>query len=361
MAAVYYTPTGHLVKVKEESNKNFTFNKKMEVKNMAKGIDVSKWQGTINWQKVKNAGVDFVIIREGYGKKSPVQIDKKFKENIEGAKNVGINTGVYHYSYADSVSDAKLEAEFCLENIQGYALEYPVVFDCEDKEMLKLTNRQRTDICKAFCEEIERNGYYAMIYCNLNWLENYLYKDELLPKWDLWLAQWDVNVPSYPSGIWQYSESGKIEGINGNVDLNISYKNYPEIIKSKGMNGFKLGTNGITETQNSSSKQEPFTSYIVNVGESLWSIAEKMLGSGSLYKEIKQFNNLSSDMIYPGQNLKIPKTNTQINYNTHTVKKGETLWGIAEKYYGDGSRYKEIQKINGLDNDKIYPGQVLKI
>ena len=243
----------------------------------------------------------------------------------------------------------------------------------DDKIMLKLSTRQRTDICKAFCEEMEKNGYYTMIYCNLNWLKNYLYKDELLPRWDLWLAQWNVATkssarmgtpceqserggrPSHPCGIWQYSETGKIDGINGNVDMNISYKNYPEIMKSKGLNGFKADTDGITENQNSSSN------YIVNTGESLWSIAEKMLGSGSLYNEIKQLNNLSNDVIYPGQNLKIPKVNTQISYNTHTVKSGETLWEIAEKYYGEGIRYKEIKKINGLDEDKIYPGQVLKI
>ena len=238
-----------------------------------------------------------------------------------------------------------------------------MVFDCEDKEMLKLNIRQRTDICKAFCEKIERNGYYAMIYTNKNWLENYLYKDKLLPRWDLWLAQWNVATKSsarmgtpceqserggrtsYPCGIWQYSETGKIDGIKGNVDMNISYKNYPEIMKIKGLNGFKSGTGGITENQNSSSNQELFTPYTVNTGESLWSIAEKMLGSGSLYNEIKQINNLSNDVIYPGQNLKIPKVNTQISYNTHTVKKGETLWEIAEKYYGEGSRYKEIKKI----------------
>lgn len=99
-----------------------------------KGIDVSKWNGTINWQKVKNAVIDFAIIREGYGKKSPTQIDKKFKENMDGAKSVGINTGVYHYSYADSIDDAINEAQFCLENIQGYALEYPVIFDVEVRQ-----------------------------------------------------------------------------------------------------------------------------------------------------------------------------------------------------------------------------------
>lgn len=262
-----------------------------------KGIDVSKWNENIDWQRVKNARIDFAIIREGYGKKSPTQIDKKFRENINGAKSVGINTGIYHYSYADSVTDAKLEAEFCLENIQGYSLEYPVVFDVEDKEMLKLTTRQRTDICRAFCEEIEKAGYYAMIYANKNWLDSYLYADELLKDFDLWLAQWDIDKPSYSCGIWQYSSTGKVDGINGNVDLNISYKNYPEIIKNKGLNGFRTSTN---ETKN-------YFEYTIQKGDTLWDLAKKYLGNGARYKEIKELNNLSSDTIYAGKILKMPQ------------------------------------------------------
>jgi len=261
-----------------------------------KGIDVSKWNGTINWQKVKNVGIDFAMIREGYGKKSPTQIDKKFRENINGAKSVGINTGVYHYSYADSIDDAVNEAQFCLENIEGYALEYPVVFDCEDKEMLKLNNRQRTDICKAFCETIENAGYYAMIYANKNWLDNYLYADKLLKDFDLWLAHWGVEKPSYSCGIWQYGGTGKIDGISGNVDLNISYKNYPEIMKNKGLNAFNSSTDA----------NESYFEYTIQKGDTLWDLAQKYLGNGARYKEIKTLNNLSSDTIYAGKTLKIP-------------------------------------------------------
>ena len=261
-----------------------------------KGIDVSKWQGTINWSKVKNTGIDFAIIREGYGKKSPSQIDKKFKENIEGAKNAGVKVGVYHYSYAESTDDAVNEAEFCLENIRGYSLDYPVVFDVEDKEMLKLNTRQRTDICKTFCTEIEKAGYYAMIYTNKNWLNNYLYADELLSKYDLWLAQWNVDKPSYSCGIWQYSETGTVDGISGNVDLNISYKNYAEIMKNNGLNGFTSETNS---SQN-------YFEYTVQKGDTLWDLAQKYLGNGTRYTEIKTLNNLTSDTIYTGQTLKIP-------------------------------------------------------
>lgn len=262
-----------------------------------KGIDVSKWNGNINWEKVRNSGINFAIIREGYGKKDPNQVDKKFKDNINGAKSVGIGAGVYHYSYADSVEDAVNEAQFCLENIKGLKLEYPIVFDIEDKEQLKLNNRQRTDIVKAFCGEIEKNGYYAMFYCNLNWLNNYLYKDELLSKYDLWLAQWSVNVPSVSCGIWQKSDNGCIDGINGNVDLDMAYKNYPEIIKNKGLNG--------SNKSDDNSNLPSYFTYTVKKGDTLWAISERYLGSGSKYKEIKDFNNLKSDIIYPGQVLKI--------------------------------------------------------
>lgn len=204
---------------------------------MKKGIDISKWNGSVDFNEAKNDGVEFVIIREGYGKKDPKQVDKLFHRNIQEAQKAGLSVGVYHYSYADSVSDAKAEAKFCLENIKGYKLDYPICFDIEDKEQLKLNNRQRTDICKAFCETIENAGYYAMIYCNLNWYKNYLYSEEL-KKYDLWLAQWGIAMPEVECGIWQKSSKGTISGINGNVDLNISYKDYPAIMKSNGLNGY---------------------------------------------------------------------------------------------------------------------------
>ena len=261
-----------------------------------RGIDVSKWNGNINWEKVKNAGISFAIVREGYGKKDPKQIDKKFKDNINGAKSVGIHTGVYHYSYADSIEDAVNEAHFCLENIQGLRLEYPIVFDIEDKEQLKLNNRQRTDIVKAFCSEIERAGYYAAFYCNLNWLNNYLIRDELLPKYDLWLAEWNKDKPSCSCGLWQYSSVGKVDGINGNVDLNVAYKDYANIMKNKGLNGFdRSGAN------------KNYFEYTVKKGDTLWVIAQRYLGGGYKYREIRDLNALNSDMIYAGQTLKIPK------------------------------------------------------
>lgn len=259
-----------------------------------RGIDISKWNSFIDWQEVKSDGVQFAMIREGYGKKNPNQIDKRFKENYNGAKAAGIPVGVYHYSYADSVADAKAEAQFCLENIKGMQLEYPVVFDLEDKEQLKLNNRQRTDIVKAFCSEIEKNGYYAMLYVNLNWYNNYLIKDEI-KRYDLWIANWHVDKPSVECGIWQYSDCGKINGINGNVDLNISYKDYPSIMKSKGLNGFKAGTSNKSNVIN----------YKVKKGDTLSAIAKKY---NTTVSKIAKDNGIKDiNKIYPNEILKIKK------------------------------------------------------
>ena len=295
------------------------------------------------------------MIREGYGRKEPNQIDKYFYKNLQKAQENGIYCGVYHYSYAVSVEDAVNEANFCIENIKDYKLEHPVAFDIEDKSMIKLGKRTLTDICTAFCDTLEKAGYYAIIYTNPNWLENYLSKDELLSKYDLWLADWYKDNPSYSCGLWQFSDKGSVYGINGDVDMNLSYKNYPEIIKSKDLNGFN------SENNQNDKLEENFVNYTVNVGDSLWSIAEKMLGNGNLYSKIKEINSLSSDTIYPGQTLKIPSNALQESYKLYTVKAGDTLWNIAEKYFGDGNKYREIKKTNGLDEDTIYPGQVLKI
>jgi GH25 family lysozyme M1 (1,4-beta-N-acetylmuramidase) len=311
-----------------------------------KGIDVSKWNGTINWGEAKKDGVEFAIIREGYGKKDPKQVDKRFYDNYNGAKSAGIHTGVYHYSYADSVEDAVKEAQFCLENIQGLDIDFPIVFDIEDKEQLKLNNRQRTDIVKAFCNEIEKAGYYAMFYCNLNWLNNYLYKDELTSKYDLWLAHWNAPVPSVPCGIWQKSDCGHINGINGNVDIDIAYKDYTSIIK-----GMKNATNN-NKPQQISHTTKSTSTYIVQKGDTLSGIAKKF---GVEVKTIADINNIKDvNKIYVGQLLKIKE-----NKIYYTVKSGDTATKIAMQY---GITVNEISRLNGLENPNIiYVGQKLRV
>lgn len=202
------------------------------------GIDVSKWQGDINWCEVSKSGVEFAIIREGYGKKSPNQLDRHFHKNIREAQSNDIKCGVYHFSYALSEDDARAEASFCLENISDYKFEYPVIFDIEVDKNSILGRKKLTDICMAFCNKMRENGYYVSIYTNLNWVNNFLYSDKLFVSYDLWLARYNVWGAGYVCGIWQYTPSGSVRGIKGNVDLNICYFDYPKMIKELGLNGF---------------------------------------------------------------------------------------------------------------------------
>ena len=204
------------------------------------GIDVSEWQGDIDWQEVKKTGqVQFAIIRTSYGwSKRDEYTDKQLDNNIKGAKSVGIPIGAYHYSYATTVEEAKLEADFFISRLERTTWEYPVFMDIEDKAQLKLTNKQRTDIMLAFMEKVKEKGYCVGFYTNLNWSRNYLDMDRLAP-FNLWMAQWNENCTSEHSyGIWQKSSEGSISGIKGNVDLDVCYVNYPEIIKEKHLNGY---------------------------------------------------------------------------------------------------------------------------
>ena len=204
-----------------------------------KGIDVSKHNGIVDWNKVKAAGIDFAILRCGFGRKSERQIDEQFERNYRECKRVGIPVGVYHYSYAKNVEDAQLEADFMLELIADKQFEYPVVFDIEDKGQESLGKKVLTDITVAFCEKMEQNGYYVSIYSNVDWFINKLDQSRL-EAYDKWLAHW-VTSPRWGNefgGLWQYTDSGRVDGIKTAVDMNISYRNYPWIIKGAGLNGY---------------------------------------------------------------------------------------------------------------------------
>lgn len=202
-----------------------------------RGIDVSKWQGNIDWNRVKASGVDFAILRAGYGSVS-FQKDVTFEDNYQNAKAAGVPVGAYHYSYAKDIAGAKREAQTFLEWIKGKQFEYPVVFDIEESATYNLGRNTVSEIIKTFCSIVEAAGYYVSVYTNKNWLDHVV-SDEVKSKYDTWLAQW-TSTPSYvgPYGMWQYTSSGTVDGISGRVDMDIAYKNYPEIIKRKQLNGW---------------------------------------------------------------------------------------------------------------------------
>lgn len=186
-------------------------------------IDVSYCQTGVDYNKVKNSGIDAVIIRAGFGKES-YQKDSEFETHYENAKKAGLAIGVYWYSYAYSVTEAMQEAKVCIECIKGKTLELPVYYDLEESGQTRLGMSALTSIATAFCDEIKANGYRAGVYSNLNWLNNYLDYEKLRNKYSIWLAQWSSS-PSKTCDIWQNADNGRINGINGNVDTDIIVNN----------------------------------------------------------------------------------------------------------------------------------------
>ena len=189
-----------------------------------RGIDVSKYQGDINFKKVKDSGVEFAIVRIGYGQYES-QKDEKFERNYEGFKEVNIPIGVYLYSYATSVVDARKEAEVVLKWLNGRELNLPVYYDIEDKSQVNLGKKVLTSMCETFCDTIEKAGYWAGIYANKYFFTTYLDYEKLQEKYTIWVAQYnDTNTYRGKYDMWQYTSSGKVNGISGNVDMNILYR-----------------------------------------------------------------------------------------------------------------------------------------
>lgn len=203
-------------------------------------IDVSKWQGAVNWASVKAAGVHHAMLRAGYGN-SVRQIDPQFKRNAAQCIALGIDWGVYWYSYATSPAQALQEARCCLQVIQGLKPTMPVAYDIEyEPGILALDNATRTAMVKAFLEEVEAAGYYGILYASTNFIQTKLNYQELA-QYDVWAAQYGSNCTSpLPYGIWQYSSQNAlgIPGFGKSLDCNHVYKDYPSIIQSAGLNGF---------------------------------------------------------------------------------------------------------------------------
>ena len=212
------------------------------------GVDISEWQGTIDWQKLKASGIDYVILRAGYGRLAS-QIDNKFIENVKGAQSVGIDVGVYWYSYATTVDGAYAEAEACYEVIKDYEFTFPVYFDIEDPTQVNLSVSQLSAIVEAFCTRMQSKGYYVGVYSYASFLNTKIYSS-VLDKYDIWVAHVGVNQPSYAGdyGMWQYSFTGKVDGIPNTVDLDRCYKNYPYIISPESFDGAERITTAATTT-----------------------------------------------------------------------------------------------------------------
>ncbi len=194
------------------------------------GIDVSRWNGDIDWNAVKNSGVSYVIIRVGYRGSSQGTLidDPKFQTNIKGATAAGLKVGVYFFTQAVDEVEAVAEASMVLDRIQGYRISYPVFLDVEPSggRADSISKETRTAVCKAFCATIQNANYTAGIYANKTWLSEKI-NTGALGSYKIWLAQYAAS-PTYTGryDMWQYKSTGKITGIKGDVDMNLSYLGY---------------------------------------------------------------------------------------------------------------------------------------
>lgn len=304
-----------------------------------KGIDVSKHNGAIDWNKVKAAGVQFAMLRAGYGRYDN-QKDEQFEANYAGATAAGIPVGAYHYSYATNAEQAKQEAEVFLGWIKGKTLTYPVAFDIEDAKQANLGTQVISDIIRAFCETVETAGYYVVVYANKDWLTNRIDAD-CKSRYDIWLAQW-TSKPTYSGsyGIWQYTSDGAVDGISGRVDMNIAYKDYPSIIAG-------MGSSDTTASAPTDTAKKTNAELADEVIAGKWGNGEerkqRLTAAGYDYDAVQAIVN---KLVQPQETV-------------YTVKKGDTLSGIAAKY---GTTYQKLASYNGIQNPNlIHVGQKIKI
>ena len=234
---------------------------------LAKGVDVSMWQHTVrtdgsyaplNWSLIREAGFDFAILKAGStirgtaGGKDPV-----FEMNYRDAKSVGMELGVYFYTYASTPQGIKDDALMLISWLQDKQLEYPVYFDLEDPSLASLGKDTLTEFCDIFISTLQENGFYGALYSNNSWLTEYLHQDTLRNVYDIWYARypsssedsvlptasytWNTEKYGTHMGLWQYTQYGVIEGIDGvSFDFNYAYRDYPALIQKFGYNGYKV-------------------------------------------------------------------------------------------------------------------------
>ena len=202
-------------------------------------IDLSKWNGKVDFNRVRCAGIDGVIIRTGFGVENPRQIDRRFEEYYSGAKTAGIYVGAYHYSYAKTAAESVAEAEFMLKILKGKSFELPVYGDFEEQG--RISKSVCTAMVRAFCDRLEDAGAWAGIYSYDTFFRDKLTSD--VPKrYTVWSARVENIFPKCVSsadvGIWQHSWKGKVSGVSGDVDLDYCFKDFPALIKRTGLNRF---------------------------------------------------------------------------------------------------------------------------
>ena len=347
---------------------------------MLKGIDVSGSQGNIEWTTLKEkTDTKFTIIKLGnIYDEDENYIDSKFEKNYKECIKNNIPVGVYVYNYCNSIETLKRGANWVLEVLNKRALNLPVYLDMEDKTIVSEGKEALTNQCNEFAKILTNAGYKVGVYANLNWLENYLEPQKFNSNISVWVAQYYKECEYEGEyDIWQYSSSGKVDGISGNVDMNYLYNesiikntdNKPEnktidelaqeVIDGKWGNGEDRKKRLEEAGYDYNKVQDKVNSILSTPKKSIETLAKEVI-DGKWGNGTERKNKLEkAGYDYNKVQNKVNELLESKNSKTYTVKSGDTLSEIAEKY---NTTVSKIVKDNNLENaNLIYPGQKLKI
>ena len=342
-----------------------------------KGIDVSEFQGSINWDKVKADGVEFAILKLGniYDYDANYK-DSKFETNYKNARAQGIKIGAYIYNYCNTVDTLKKGLEWAFEKLSDKKLDMPIYLDMEDKDIQGETVETLTNICNEFANYVKNKGYKAGVYANVNWLKNELNPNEFDKDISVWAAQYYKECQyTGKYDIWQYTSSGKVDGVSGNVDMNYFYGELEENISTDTKSIDELAQeviDGKWRDGEERKKRLEEAGYDYNAVQdrvneilskdkkkSVTEIAKEVIngewGNGEDRKKKLEAEGYDYDTVQAKVNQLLGANVTK----TYTVKSGDTLSGIASKYK---TTVAKLVKDNNIENaNLIYVGQKIVI
>ena len=346
-----------------------------------KGIDVSEFQGSINWDKVKADGIKFAILKLAniYDYDTNYK-DSKFDTNYKEAKKRGIKIGAYIYNYCNTVDTLKKGLEWALEQLDGKKLDLPIYLDMEDKDIQGETVATLTNICNEFAKQVKSKGYQAGVYANVNWLKNELNPNDFDKDISVWVAQYYKECQyTGKYDIWQYASNGKVSGISGNCDMNYLYNEdiikessstettdkksvdelAQEVIDGKWGDGEDRKKRLEAAGYNYNAVQNRVNEMLAKPKKSVTEVAKDVIngkyGNGDERKKKLEAEGYDYDEVQAKVNQLLGANVTK----TYTVKSGDTLSGIASKYK---TTVAKLVKDNNIKNaNLIYPGQKIVI
>ena len=345
-----------------------------------KGIDVSEFQGNINWNKVKADGIEFAILKLGniYDHDANYK-DSKFDTNYKNARANGIKIGAYIYNYCNTIDTLKKGLEWAIKKLEGKELDLPFYLDMEDKDIQGETKETLTNQCNEFAKYVESKGYQAGVYANVNWLKNELNPNDFDKKISVWVAQYYKECQyTGKYDIWQYASDGSVSGISGNCDMNYLYNEdiikesetdtsdkktidelAEEVIDGKWGDGEDRKTKLEKAGYDYDAVQDRVNEILSRPKKSITEVAKDVIdgkyGNGETRKKKLEAEGYNYDTVQAKVNQLLGAEVTK----TYTVKSGDTLSGIASKYK---TTVAKLVKDNNIKNaNLIYPGQKIVI